>query len=138
LRRTEISSAFPWPGSPPGCRSRRIPEGWLRLLNCGPGWYPLLVDLDQELANLDPEYTVHQVKQKFAELRYYFETANDAVAEEMYDLTVVARERSKNICEMCGEPGSLMHRHLTVRTLCEKCGRTTGFEPAPTKGRDKE
>ncbi len=117
---------------------RRIPESWLRLINCGPGWYPLVVDLDQKLAYLDPEYTVHQVKQKFAELRYYFETAKDEAAEEMYDLTVAAAQASKSICEMCGKPGSLMHRHLTVRTVCKECGRAAGFVPAPASEEHEE
>lgn len=50
---------------------RRIPDGWGRWIGCGPGWYRLLVELDTQLAALDPDYRVQQVKEKFGTLRYY-------------------------------------------------------------------
>jgi hypothetical protein len=52
---------------------RRIPDGWGRWISCGPGWYPILARLDTRLANIDPGYVVHQVKEKFGGLRYYTE-----------------------------------------------------------------
>jgi hypothetical protein len=52
---------------------RRIPDGWGRWISCGPGWYPILVHLDTQLAAIDPGYVVHQVKEKFGGLRYYAE-----------------------------------------------------------------
>lgn len=50
---------------------RRIPDGWGRWISCGPGWYPLLVDLEAELAAIDPDHVIHQVKEKFGSLRVY-------------------------------------------------------------------
>lgn len=60
---------------------RRIPDGWGRWIGCGPGWYPLIVELDRELAALDPAYRVHQVKEKFGTLRYYFSPSPEAPLE---------------------------------------------------------
>jgi len=52
---------------------QRIPNGWGRWISTGPGWYPLLVDLDDKLSELFPNYEVQQVKEKFGGLRYYWE-----------------------------------------------------------------
>lgn len=52
---------------------RRIPDGWGRWISCGPGWYPILARLDAQLAAIDPDYVVHQAKEKFGGLRYYVE-----------------------------------------------------------------
>lgn len=51
---------------------RRIPDGWGRWISCDKGWYPLIVALDKELAEICPDYELHQVKEKFGTLRYYF------------------------------------------------------------------
>lgn len=49
----------------------RIPPGWGRWISCGPGWYSLLVKLDEDLSTLAPDYEVHQVKEKYGTLRFY-------------------------------------------------------------------
>lgn len=51
---------------------RRIPDGWGRWIGCDSGWYPLLVELDQKLAALLPEYEIHQVKEKYGTLQFYW------------------------------------------------------------------
>lgn len=50
----------------------RIPNGWGRWISCGRGWYPILAELDAELATLLPRYRVYQAKEKFAGLRFYW------------------------------------------------------------------
>jgi hypothetical protein len=52
----------------------RIPNGWGRWISCGPGWYPIIVDLADAIAELLPEYEIHQVKEKFGTLRFYWGT----------------------------------------------------------------
>lgn len=49
----------------------RIPPRWGRWISCDKGWYPLVIELDQKLAEIAPDYTLHQVKEKFGTLRYY-------------------------------------------------------------------
>lgn len=49
----------------------RIPERWGRWISCASGWYPLVIELDQKLAAMFPDYELHQVKEKFGTLRYY-------------------------------------------------------------------
>jgi hypothetical protein len=55
----------------------RIPDGWGRWISCSRGWYPLLVELDEQLGTLLPNYVIHQVKEKFGGLRYYWESGED-------------------------------------------------------------
>jgi len=55
----------------------RIPDGWGRWISCDRGWYPLLVELDEQLRMLLPNYVLHQVKEKFGGLRYYWESGED-------------------------------------------------------------
>lgn len=50
----------------------RIPDGWGRWISCSRGWYPILADLDQQLARLFPTYEIHQVKEKYGGLRFYW------------------------------------------------------------------
>lgn len=52
---------------------RRIPDGWGRWISCDRGWYALIVELDGQLSALLPNYVIHQVKEKFGGLRYYWE-----------------------------------------------------------------
>lgn len=49
----------------------RIPERWGRWISCGKGWYPMLIELDEKLAEIYPDYQIHQVKEKFGTLRFY-------------------------------------------------------------------
>lgn len=56
---------------------RRIPDGWGRWIGCGSGWYALIVELDEQLCALLPNYAIHQVKEKFGGLRYYWEAGED-------------------------------------------------------------
>lgn len=49
----------------------RIPENWGRWVSCSKGWYPLIIELDQKIAEMIPDYQLHQVKEKFGTLRYY-------------------------------------------------------------------
>jgi hypothetical protein len=83
---------------------RRIPDGWGRRMGCDRGWYPLIVELDRGLAELDPNYTLLQVKEKWGALRLYFEGAPEVVGA-MQALVDRASEASKGICELCGGPG---------------------------------
>lgn len=49
----------------------RIPPEWGPWVSCGKGWYPIVVRLDEGLAQVVPGYALHQVKEKLGGLRYY-------------------------------------------------------------------
>ncbi|ULN47858.1 hypothetical protein MI170_00240 [Mycolicibacterium goodii] len=113
---------------------RRIPDGWGRWLSVGAGWYPLVIATDAELARLDPDYRVHQIKEKFGTLRYYCQGSGDDPDPELLDamdaVTDDAERASALICERCGAPGILHRSHrIRVKTLCSTCAGTLGYTP---------
>jgi hypothetical protein len=108
---------------------RRIPDGWGRWIGCGKGWYPLIVELDQRLADLDPGYHVHQVKEKYGTLSYYVQGA-PFVAAAMEALVEQAEAESARICEQCGGEGVLMEDCGWYATRCRACTRGSRYRPA--------
>lgn len=111
---------------------RRIPDGWWRGIGHDAGWYRIAVECDERLAAIDPEYVVHQVKQKFGTLRYYcapsVELGSD-VLEVFDDITDEAERVSAMTCECCGNPGVLHRRGGQVKTLCAGCAEVLGSVP---------
>lgn len=110
---------------------RRIPDGWGRWISCDAGWYPIITELDRRLAAVDPGYELHQVKEKFGCLRYYFCASDESYYDDMRILVLEAEQRCASTCETCGKPGSLhsSSRRAWVKTLCMTCAARGGFEP---------
>jgi hypothetical protein len=73
----------------------RIPDGWGRWISCDRGWYPLLVELDAQLRTPLPNYVLHQVKEKFGGLRYYWESGEDVYDPEDPEPPTPARDDSE-------------------------------------------
>lgn len=90
---------------------RRIPNRWGRGIHVDAGWYPLIVDTDSRLAELESEYLVHQVKEKYATLRYYCKPSSDIPSPVLLDVFDAITDEAERIsaitCERCGEPGAL-------------------------------
>lgn len=112
----------------------RIPIGWGRWISCGPGWYKLLAETNRKMALMFPNYEIHQVKEKFGTLRFYwgipFEDAawaelgddtSSIVYDIMEDIANQADHRSGYICETCGRYGNTRVRNYWYRTLCAPC-----------------
>ena len=103
----------------------RIPIRWGPCIDVEPGWYALVVDTDAQLAAVDPDYVVLQVKEKFGALRYYCQPSGDDPAPEVCDaldaITDEAERRSATICERCGQPGRLSDFAGRLKTLCQRC-----------------
>ena len=55
----------------------RFADDWVPELAVYEAWIPYIEKLDAELEALIPGYEVHQVKDKFGGLRYYFEVPAD-------------------------------------------------------------
>lgn len=72
------------------------------------GWMTLVSELDAAMVALDPDYELHQVKEKFAGLRFYYQPSGKAgvdAATQMMQLAQDAERASYKICTYCGEPG---------------------------------
>ncbi len=73
------------------------------------GWVELVLELNENLSSILPDYTIAQVKEKFASLRYYvgeYGCAKDdpriAIAKELIQ---EAESLSMRTCQVCGQPG---------------------------------
>lgn len=115
---------------------RRIPDGWGRWISHDAGWYPIVVACDERLAKIDPNYIVHQVKEKFGALRYYCTPSGEPSSElwETFEnITSEAEHASASTCERCGEPGVLHRGNHLVKTLCASCAETLGYASTPLR-----
>lgn len=87
-----------------------------KVIDCDKGWYPLLVQINKSLRELDPHYKVIQVKEKYGGLRYYFDT-NSGKAKRMRNIVIFYEDQSYSICEMTGKKGQLMRKNGVYKTL---------------------
>lgn len=96
----------------------RIPEMWGKYISCSKGWYPILIELDKNLAILNPDYEIHQVKEKFGGLRYY---TNFSYREDEKAINFIneAEAKSFETCEICGEPGLARTTNNWIHTNCD-------------------
>jgi hypothetical protein len=115
---------------------RRIPDGWGRWISHDAGWYPIVVTLDERLAAIDPDYIVHQVKEKFGTLCYYCEPSGQpspALWKTFENITREAERASAVTCERCGDAGVLRRGRYLLKTLCASCAETLGYTPTPPR-----
>lgn len=81
----------------------------------GPGWDDIIYDLHRVLVEESPDYVIHQIKEKFATLRFYIDTTTDfghsAIEEAEYFSSLT--------CEECGRPGTVRDDTYWLVTLCE-------------------
>ncbi len=106
----------------------RVPAIWGKEVRFRSGWNDLVVQLDADLAKIDPDYEIHQMKEKFGGLRFYAETSihfkgpNTSV-RDFRDLISTAQAASYGICETCGakDASTLSSWEQGVRTICPRC-----------------
>ena len=108
---------------------KRIDAGMGCGSGIGKGWLPIVVELDKQLAELDPEYKIDQIKEKFGGLRFYVssEPPNSSM-RAIYDLINEAETNSYQTCEMCGAPGERCSPNRWILTLCENCNKEVSKE----------
>lgn len=97
-------------------------KGWYGCI-APDGWQKIVEETDAMLAHIDPDYEIHQIKEKFGTLRYYFGTthASDTIEYKiMSAIERAAEARSAGVCEVCGQWGETDWDRSYVRTLCEE------------------
>lgn len=96
----------------------RCAAGWGASVDCGEGWWPIIAQLDRHIAAIESAYEVHQIKEKFGGLRFYYAggTGNDARIDE---LIAQAERVAAQTCELCGAPGRARGIGL-IRTVCDE------------------
>jgi hypothetical protein len=98
-------------------------DEYLDVGDTGPGWLPLIKELDSKMSELDPNYRINQIKEKFGGLRYYFSSSSNN-ADAMYDLEYEYEAKSFKICEYCGSEEDVTTeagKGGWVKTFCKNC-----------------
>lgn len=88
---------------------------------CEDGWFDMLDKMSQEIQDIIEEtgfdtFSVFQVKEKYATLRYY-------PLSTLPEIDVIIdryEEISGTICEVCGEKGEIRKKGFWYKTLCDK------------------
>jgi hypothetical protein len=86
----------------------------------GPGWKQLILDCDREMAQVDPDYTIAQIKEKFGGLRYYVDGD-----PKLFEIQDRYERQSYSICEECGTSSgvstSASSTSYWVKSFCKTC-----------------
>jgi hypothetical protein len=90
-------------------------------IECDPGWYPIISQLDLDIRKVAPDYTILQIKEKFGGLRYYIGSLHESVFDQVHAIISEAERVADETCECCGEPGELCRRGGWLKTLCKQC-----------------
>ena len=93
-----------------------------------PGWYNLVNELADKIAEIDPEQKIKflQIKEKFGGLRFYTDHTNFTLEKDRYlynaETKLIAEYESKSyqICEVCGKEGKLRNEFKWMKTLCDE------------------
>ena len=87
---------------------KKILPGYWPAIDVDEGWYQLVMDCDRELTQIDPDYQIAQVKQKYGGLRYYFQSSLSGERKAMDDVVAKYEAVAAVTCEATGNPGVLM------------------------------
>ena len=93
-------------------------------VSCGPDWWPLLIELNKKLEEIDPNYEWRYVKEKYAVLDAWATTKNDFSGLKLYRLLDEYADKSRRICEECGalaDGGCCYISGYWEKTYCQLC-----------------
>lgn len=82
----------------------------------GNGWKTILDELEESASMSQIPVKVHQIKEKFATLRFYYSGGDEYFQEEVRK----AESLSASTCEVCGLLGKRVSRRGWLKTLCKE------------------
>ena len=111
-----------------------FPEGEESQIYVPDGWSDLVYNLCQTITQHQWErnyYPLHVtcIKEKFGHLRFYIEGSADVT---IHTLIAEAENRSGEICEQSGNPGSLHEKNGWLKTLSEEKALELGYQKVQT------
>lgn len=115
---------------------KTIADGWGRWLTLDKGWYKLVIDTHKKLKYIDANYQIHQIKEKFGGLRYYYQSSfpyRSMQNEIMQAIVNNAEQAAERTCEICGTchykaKVETKVRNYWFKTLCRDCATEQGYE----------
>ena len=96
-----------------------IPEGWYKAFG-----EQMIDELNELLVryNFVDEYRIVQIKEKYAELRWYSNGVPEDMSDEYYKLIDKYEKLSNNTCIKCGDESTHFSTGWIV-PLCDRCGK---------------
>ena len=109
--------------------AQRVLRGVTKCASTEPGWRDLIIELNESLRDIDPDYRIDRIKEKFGGLRYYVEFSDECSGKDvemMWKLIDVAEAASTETCMDCGAVGETYNASRVsdsgwYRTACESC-----------------
>jgi len=83
------------------------------------GWVPIVRKLCEDVEEIDVGIDVHQIKEKFGSIRFYYTTLSSR--EDINELIKDAQSQAKRTCQRCGEPGEDRSVNNWITVLCNDC-----------------
>jgi hypothetical protein len=105
-----------------------VAEHWHKpdyVFDVGLGWVDLVRECHDAVIKEFPDYELHAVKQKWAQLAFHAipepggwgHPGFNRLSEIINDFV----DRSSEVCERCGKPGELREIRRNRLTLCDNC-----------------
>lgn len=95
----------------------RIDPTFGKVISCDSGWWGLLESLHREFLEVDPNYRLYQIKEKFGSLRVYFAPSSPQFEERLSAIASRHERISQLTCEVTGKAGQLMVKDGRYKTL---------------------
>lgn len=96
---------------------KRFYEGQSCWSEIGEGWIPLVVELDERLAKLYPDYKIDQIKEKFGMMSFY---AHGILNDDGWKLITEYEDRTLYTCYHCGRLAKRVAINGWYMVLCEE------------------
>lgn len=103
---------------------KRTPQGWYGYAS-PKGWDHIVERMHKLFLEIDPNYEVNQIKEKFGQLEFYCSLPYSATK----DIQLWGNEVSRKTCQDCGQPGQGCRLGYTVATLCFECAHSSPRTP---------
>lgn len=87
-------------------------------ISIGKGWVPIFEEFLQEITINGYEVHFQQVKQKFGDLRIYFDSPNRAEVDVLLN---AAEKKCSETCELCGQAAGKGNHDGWAAVLCGPC-----------------
>lgn len=132
--RPEDAALVEWAkgGYPPGLDAlvRRLGLSGIPTVNVNQGWWPLLRDVDAEIAAITPGYRVAALGEELGVL--FLEVVPEDLTEDIENILEGARSASARTCEICAGRGSAYRQGDWLVTLCIDHARARGARRVTT------
>lgn len=102
-------------------------KGWDGYCRFDSGWSDLVYELHNKITEIEPNYKLNQIKEKFGILRFYCEfddyflPENSDKRNAIDTLVEEYQKYSGSKCEICGDPGTMHYKKRWMKTLCPVC-----------------